>query len=59
LQALQGADVVLYDETVSEGILDRARRDAERIFAGRRAGGPGISQDAINRRLADAARQIP
>jgi len=57
LQALQGADVVLYDETVSEGILDRARRDAERIFAGRRAGGPGIGQDAINRRLADAARQ--
>jgi uroporphyrin-III C-methyltransferase/precorrin-2 dehydrogenase/sirohydrochlorin ferrochelatase len=57
LQALQGADVVLYDETVSVGILDRARRDAERIFAGRRAGGPGISQDAINRRLADAARQ--
>ena len=57
LQALQGADVVLYDETVSVGILDRARRDAERIFVGRRAGGPGISQDAINRRLADAARQ--
>jgi uroporphyrin-III C-methyltransferase/precorrin-2 dehydrogenase/sirohydrochlorin ferrochelatase len=57
LQALQGADVVLYDETVSVGILDRARRDAERIFAGRRAGGPGIGQDAINRRLADAARQ--
>jgi uroporphyrin-III C-methyltransferase/precorrin-2 dehydrogenase/sirohydrochlorin ferrochelatase len=57
LQALQGADVVLYDETVSVGILDRARRDAERIFVGRRAGGPGISQDAINRHLADAARQ--
>ena len=57
LEALQGADVVLYDETVSVGILDRARRDAERIFVGRRAGGPAISQDAINRHLADAARQ--
>ena len=57
LQALQGADVVLYDETVSVGILDRARRDAERIFVGRRAGGPAINQDAINRHLADAARQ--
>ena len=57
LQALQGADVVLYDETVSEEILDRARRDAERIFVGRRADGPGIGQDAINRRLANAARQ--
>lgn len=55
-QALQGADVVLYDETVSADILDRARRDAERIFVGRRARGPVVGQDAINRRLADAAR---
>jgi uroporphyrin-III C-methyltransferase / precorrin-2 dehydrogenase / sirohydrochlorin ferrochelatase len=56
LQALQGADVVLYDETVSADILDRARRDAARIFVGRRANGPGVSQDVINRRLAEAAR---
>jgi uroporphyrin-III C-methyltransferase / precorrin-2 dehydrogenase / sirohydrochlorin ferrochelatase len=56
LQALQGADVVLYDDTVSAEILDRARRDAERVFVGRRAGDPGVGQDAINRRLADAAR---
>jgi uroporphyrin-III C-methyltransferase/precorrin-2 dehydrogenase/sirohydrochlorin ferrochelatase len=56
LQALQGADVVLYDETVSTDILDRARRDAERIFVGRRPGDPGIGQDAINGRLAEAAR---
>ena len=57
LQALQGADVVLYDETVSAEILDRARRDAERIFVGRRAGTASVGQDTINRRLADAARQ--
>jgi uroporphyrin-III C-methyltransferase / precorrin-2 dehydrogenase / sirohydrochlorin ferrochelatase len=57
LQALQGADVVVYDETVSAEILDRARRDAERIFVGRRAGSRGIGREAINRRLADAARQ--
>ena len=56
LQALQGADVVLYDETVSAEVLDRARRDAERIFLGQRADGPGVGQDAINRLLADAAR---
>lgn len=57
LQALQGADLVLYDETVSAEILDRARRDAERIFVGCRAGSTGIGQEAINRRLAEAARQ--
>jgi uroporphyrin-III C-methyltransferase/precorrin-2 dehydrogenase/sirohydrochlorin ferrochelatase len=56
LQALQGADVVLYDETVSVDILDRARRDAERIYVGRRANGGGVSQDAINQRLAETAR---
>ena len=41
LQALQGADVIFYDETVTPEILDRARRDAERIFVGKRSGRPG------------------
>jgi uroporphyrin-III C-methyltransferase/precorrin-2 dehydrogenase/sirohydrochlorin ferrochelatase len=57
LQALQSADVILYDETVSGEILDRVRRDAERVFVGRRAGCPAIGQEAINRRLAKAARE--
>jgi uroporphyrin-III C-methyltransferase/precorrin-2 dehydrogenase/sirohydrochlorin ferrochelatase len=56
LHALQDADVVFYDELVSEGVLDRARRDAAREFVGKRRGQPGIGQDAINRRLAEAAR---
>jgi uroporphyrin-III C-methyltransferase / precorrin-2 dehydrogenase / sirohydrochlorin ferrochelatase len=56
LHALQGADIVFYDELVTPGILDRARRDAERIFVGKRSGVPGIGQDEINRRLRDAAR---
>jgi uroporphyrin-III C-methyltransferase/precorrin-2 dehydrogenase/sirohydrochlorin ferrochelatase len=56
LHALQGADVVFYDELVTPGILDRARRDAERVFVGKRRGMPGIGQDEINRRLRDAAR---
>ena len=56
LHALQGADVVFYDELVTPGILDRARRDAERVFVGKRRGVPGIGQDEINRRLRDAAR---
>ena len=57
LHALQGADVVFYDELVTPGVLDRARRDAERVFVGKRRGAPGLGQDEINRRLRDAARE--
>jgi uroporphyrin-III C-methyltransferase / precorrin-2 dehydrogenase / sirohydrochlorin ferrochelatase len=56
LRALQDADVVFYDELVSPEILDRARRDASRIPVGRRAGKPGIGQDAINKLLIEAAK---
>ncbi len=56
LQALQSADVVYYDELVAPEILERARRDAERICVGRRSGHPGIGQDAINQELARAAK---
>ena len=57
LQALQGADVVFYDELVTAEILDRARREAELVFVGKRSGRPGIGQDAINQRLAEAAQR--
>ncbi len=57
LQALQDADVIFYDELVTAEILDRARRDAKRVPVGRRNGRPGIGQDAINERLAEAARK--
>lgn len=56
LQVLQGADVIFYDELVTAGVLDRARREAERVFVGKRRGHPGIGQDEINRRLVEAAR---
>ena len=56
LHALAGADVVFYDELVTAGVLDRARRDAEQVFVGKRRGESGLGQDEINRRLADAAR---
>jgi uroporphyrin-III C-methyltransferase / precorrin-2 dehydrogenase / sirohydrochlorin ferrochelatase len=56
LHALQDADVVFYDELVTPAILDRARRDAERIFVGKRRGERGIGQDAINERLVETAR---
>src|SRR5262245_25702466 len=56
LQVLQGADTVFYDELVTPGVRDRTRRDAERVFVGKRRGYPGIGQDEINRRLLEAAR---
>jgi uroporphyrin-III C-methyltransferase/precorrin-2 dehydrogenase/sirohydrochlorin ferrochelatase len=56
LRALQDADVIFHDDLVSAEVLDRARRDAERVPVGRRAGQPGIGQDAINRLLIEAAR---
>lgn len=41
LQLLQQADVILYDRLVPAAILERARRDAERICVGKEAGDAG------------------
>jgi uroporphyrin-III C-methyltransferase/precorrin-2 dehydrogenase/sirohydrochlorin ferrochelatase len=38
LQLLQQADVILYDRLVNPQVLERARRDAELIFVGKRHG---------------------
>lgn len=56
LRALQDADVVLYDDLVTPPILDRIRRDAERIFVGKRAGAPGLGQEGIHRLMIEHAR---
>lgn len=56
LHVLQAADVIFYDDLVDANILGRARRDAERVFVGKRKGEPGIGQDEINRRLVEAAK---
>jgi len=56
LHAVQNADIIFYDHLVTREILDRARRDAECVFVGKRKGKPGIGQDEINRRMVEAAR---
>jgi uroporphyrin-III C-methyltransferase / precorrin-2 dehydrogenase / sirohydrochlorin ferrochelatase len=56
LQVLQDADIVFHDELVTDAVLDRVRRDAKRVFVGKRRGEPGIGQDEINQRLVDAAK---
>ncbi|MDO2187318.1 SAM-dependent methyltransferase, partial [Escherichia coli] len=38
LQQIQQADVVGYDRLVSDDIMNLVRRDADRVFVGKRAG---------------------
>ncbi len=53
---LQRADVVVYDRLVSAEVLAMARRDAERLYVGKRRGNHSMSQDEINARLVALAR---
>jgi uroporphyrin-III C-methyltransferase / precorrin-2 dehydrogenase / sirohydrochlorin ferrochelatase len=53
---LQRADVVVYDRLVSPEVLAMARRDAERLYVGKRRTEHGMSQNEINQRLVSLAR---
>ena len=55
LRALRDADVILHDDLVAPAILDRARRDAERISVGKRKGRHSIGQPEINAAMAAQA----
>ena len=57
LQLLQQADVLLYDRLVSPAVLDRARREATRIFVGKEVGESTLAQDRINELLLHHARR--
>jgi uroporphyrin-III C-methyltransferase / precorrin-2 dehydrogenase / sirohydrochlorin ferrochelatase len=57
LQLLQQADVLLYDRLVPQVIIDRARRDAEKINVGKTAGKHEHTQDYINQLLVEHARR--
>jgi uroporphyrin-III C-methyltransferase/precorrin-2 dehydrogenase/sirohydrochlorin ferrochelatase len=58
VQLLQQADVVLYDRLVSDAVLDRARRDAERVFVGKETGGDHHrTQEQIHGLLVQYARR--
>ena len=53
---LQRADVVVYDRLVSSEVLALARRDAERIYVGKRRAHHCMAQSEINERLVALAR---
>ena len=57
LQAMQAADVVLYDALVSTEILELVRRDAEKVSVGKRAGAHQVQQEETNRLLVAYAQQ--
>ncbi|MFV2066596.1 MAG: uroporphyrinogen-III C-methyltransferase, partial [Pirellulales bacterium] len=54
---LQRADVVLYDYLVNPEIVDHVPAGAQRISLGRHGHGRLMSQEEINGRIVDAARQ--
>src|SRR5690606_40079758 len=57
LRLMQQADVVLYDRLVSDGVMELVRRDAERIYVGKRRSEHSMEQENINQLLVDLAKQ--
>lgn len=55
------ADVIVYDNLVAPAILELARTDAERIYAGKQRGDHALAQEEINHllvRLAQAGKRV-
>ena len=48
LRLMQKADVVLYDNLVSDGVMELVRRDAERIYVGKKRADHTMPQEGIN-----------
>jgi len=61
VRALQGADVILFDDLVSSEVLELARREAKRMLVGKRGGRTSCRQKDINDmmvKLAKAGKRV-
>lgn len=57
LRLMQKADVVVYDNLVSKPIVDMTRRDADRIFVGKKRADHTLRQEEINELLVRLAKE--
>jgi uroporphyrin-III C-methyltransferase/precorrin-2 dehydrogenase/sirohydrochlorin ferrochelatase len=57
LRLMQKADVVVYDNLVSKPIVEMTRRDAERIFVGKKRADHTLRQEEINELLVRLAKE--
>ena len=48
MRALQAADVILFDDLVSDDVLELARREAKKMLVGKRGGRDSCKQEDIN-----------
>lgn len=61
VRALQAADVILFDDLVSDDVLELARREAQRMIVGKRGGRESCRQEDINYlmvKLAKAGKRV-
>ena len=56
VRALQAADVILFDDLVSDDVLELARREAKRMLVGKRGGRTSCKQEYINDMMVKFAR---
>jgi uroporphyrin-III C-methyltransferase/precorrin-2 dehydrogenase/sirohydrochlorin ferrochelatase len=57
LRLMQQCDVVLYDRLVQPAVLDLVRREAERVYVGKRRSFHALRQEEINATLVKLARE--
>jgi uroporphyrin-III C-methyltransferase/precorrin-2 dehydrogenase/sirohydrochlorin ferrochelatase len=57
LRLMQRADVVLHDRLLGPNIVNLVRREAERIYVGKRSGDHAVPQEEIGRTLVRLARE--